>query len=85
MYITVFGLYVQITRVKKSSLAVADYGLITLFVLTVTTVVLDTLQQFYTLVSIPAHSFRTVLTQTSSDEGLSSPHGLGESTPPQAR
>lgn len=50
MYIVVFWLYVQITRRKKASLAVADYAVITLFLLTVIYTVLDTLQNFYLLV-----------------------------------
>ncbi|KAJ3545574.1 hypothetical protein NMY22_g2373 [Coprinellus aureogranulatus] len=48
-HITVFGLYVQITRARRPRLSLADYGVIAMFVLTLAFVVLDTVQQFYTL------------------------------------
>ncbi|KAF5342370.1 hypothetical protein D9611_001101 [Ephemerocybe angulata] len=49
VYVTVFGLYTKIIRVRKGPLMVLDYGLIFLFILSMVTVVLDTTQQFYTL------------------------------------
>ncbi|KAJ2932932.1 hypothetical protein H1R20_g4145, partial [Candolleomyces eurysporus] len=49
VYITVFGLYIKLLRVRKTPFAAVDYGLVTLFVLCLATIVLDAVQQFFTL------------------------------------
>ncbi|TEB31729.1 hypothetical protein FA13DRAFT_1791472 [Coprinellus micaceus] len=48
-YAIVFGLYVQNLRKSKASLRVVDYGLVTLFMLCLVTVILDSCQQFQTI------------------------------------
>ncbi|KAJ3519612.1 hypothetical protein NMY22_g13119 [Coprinellus aureogranulatus] len=47
VYITVFGLYMKITLLKRDRFSLADYGVITLFVLTVATIALRTWLEFY--------------------------------------
>ncbi|RXW20194.1 hypothetical protein EST38_g5654 [Candolleomyces aberdarensis] len=49
VYITVFGLYIKLLRVRKTPFAAVDYGLVTLFVVCLGTIVLDAVQQFFTL------------------------------------
>ncbi|KAF6756968.1 hypothetical protein DFP72DRAFT_892839 [Ephemerocybe angulata] len=49
VYVVTFGLYVKILRVRKAPLHIVDYGVIALFILGVTTIVTDAVQQFFTL------------------------------------
>ncbi|KAJ2912316.1 hypothetical protein MD484_g8099, partial [Candolleomyces efflorescens] len=49
VYATVFGLYLRLTWKTKLRLVIVDYGIILVFLLSVTTTIGDAVQQFFTL------------------------------------